>query len=70
MAKEVEWMGSTKCDYCNEEIKDDLYDAKTIYGPWATMCKEHFKKLSCSIGPGKGQHYKKNEQGKFIKVEG
>ena len=37
------WHGSTKCDFCKEDLSKNLvgsrlYDAKTIHGPWATMC--------------------------------
>lgn len=29
----------TKCDFCKCKA---MYDGKTIKGPWAYMCKEHF----------------------------
>lgn len=29
----------TKCDYCNKKAK---YDAKSLQGPWAYMCQEHY----------------------------
>jgi len=71
MPKQVQWFGSKKCDICGIECEDELYDAVTKYGPWATMCKDCFKKESINkLGTGYGQHYVKNEEGKFMKVEG
>lgn len=37
-----------KCDFCDDMA---LYDGKTIMGPWAFMCKVHFKKHGTST-PG------------------
>lgn len=28
-----------KCDFCPCEA---IYDAKTIYGPWAYLCQRHY----------------------------
>lgn len=71
MAKEVEWLSSNKCDYCGKEIDDILIDGRTKTGPWATMCKSCHKKYGVNkFGVGFGQKYKKNSEGKFIKIEG
>lgn len=32
-----------------------LYDGKTIHGPWAYMCEEHFRLYGIGLGTGKGQ---------------
>lgn len=32
-----------------------LYDGKTIHGPWAYMCAEHFRLYGVGLGTGKGQ---------------
>lgn len=37
-----------KCDFCK---KPAIYDAKTILGPWAFVCQEHFNKY-CEHIPG------------------
>ena len=63
------WLGSHTCDFCHKEITDILYDAKTKYGPWATMCNSCFFNNGLGLGLGLGQKYKLNN-GKFIKVEG
>ena len=43
-----------KCDFCDAQA---VYDAKTVIGPWANLCEEHFKEYSPdeSLGTGKGQ---------------
>lgn len=41
-----------KCDFCD---KPAHYDGKTIMGPWAHMCEEHFAKYGVGLGTGKGQ---------------
>jgi len=41
-----------KCDFCD---KPALYDGKTIMGPWAHMCEEHFKQYGVGLGTGRGQ---------------
>lgn len=69
----TKWLGKHKCDFCDVGlIKDVLYDARTIYGPWAVMCQEHFELFSLGkLGTGYGQKYVKtmNPIGLF-KVEG
>lgn len=71
MTKEVKWLGSRKCDFCHTECRDDLYDARTVYGPWATMCAECFETYGAgNLGLGRGQHYRKDRNGEFVKVEG
>ena len=40
------------CDFCDLPAK---YDGKTIGGPWANMCEEHFLDFGIGLGTGKGQ---------------
>jgi len=69
--KVVKWLSNRTCDFCHKECDKDLYDAVTVYGPWATMCKSCFEKNSNGLlGTGYGQHYVRNENNEFIKVEG
>jgi len=65
-----EWLGETVCDICHKDIKEELYDAGTNLGPWATMCKKCWTKYrkSPKLGIGYGQKYVEKE-GKWIKVE-
>ena len=69
--KEVVWTGSKTCDFCHKEISDILIDGKTMMGPWATMCPSCHRFYGYKrFGTGIGQKYKKNSDGKFIKIEG
>lgn len=42
-----------KCDMCDKEAQ---YDARTVMGPWAFMCADHFSEFSVGVlGTGFGQ---------------
>jgi len=72
-SKNVKWLGKHKCDFCTGKlIEKILYDARTIYGPWAVMCDEHFKVYGLGkLGTGYGQKYiKQTDPIGFFKVEG
>lgn len=47
------------CDICGGEFNGVLYDAKTSWGPWATMCGSCFRVEGGSLGLGRGQKYVK-----------
>ncbi len=70
MAKQVEWMGETKCDVCHHECGKELYDAKTKFGGWATLCQSCYIAMGVGIGTGLGQKYEKQPDGKYVKVKG
>lgn len=38
------------CEVCDGPIHEVFYDAKTVQGPWACMCKTCF-----TLGPGIGK---------------
>jgi hypothetical protein len=40
------------CNFCN---KLALYDAVTLFGPWANMCQLHFDIYGTGLGTGRGQ---------------
>lgn len=66
----IKWLSSRECDFCKNEIKKELYDAQTVYGCWATMCKECFEHFSTHrLGTGFGQKYEETN-GEFVKVQG
>lgn len=52
------------------EIGSVVYDGRTKMGPWATMSEASYKKYGVGLGTGRGQKYRRNEQGHFIKEEG
>ena len=48
------------CDICKHEgmltsASTARYDGKTIFGPWANMCPEHFRSHGIGLGTGRGQ---------------
>jgi len=48
-----------------------MYDAKTVYGPWANMTQESFEKHAIGyLGTGYGQKYQMQDDGKWLKVGG
>lgn len=66
----VKWLGSKECDFCHTTCKKDLYDGMTTFGAWAVMCPSCFIFNGRGVGPGVGQHYHKDKNGDFVKIEG
>ena len=64
--KKKYWLGPLPiiCDICHSQVGEEFVDGRTIYGPWANMCHDCFKQI------GVGLHYKKDETGKYLKIEG
>ena len=48
-----------QCDFCKQDptvmYQEAHYDGKTKMGPWANMCREHFRQFGTGLGLGKGQ---------------
>ena len=63
------WMGSTKCDICGCDITTELVDGMTNMGPWAVMCPKCHRIHGVGLGAGRGQKYRRDESGDFVKVE-
>lgn len=48
-----------------------MYDAKTRRGPWANMSEESFQEHGYGrLGPGFGQKYQMQADGRWLKIEG
>jgi len=59
-----------KDDFGNAII-DEFIDGKTKEGPWAIMSIDSWRLYSRGqLGQGWGQRYKKQKDGKWLKVEG
>lgn len=45
------------CDFCKEQgvTSKAHYDGKTVFGPWANMCNEHYVTYGLGLGTGIGQ---------------
>ena len=69
------WMSvvPVKCDTCGIGIGHRFYDAATNYNSiWAIMCPSchHFGPGRGLVGPGRGQEYTKQDDGRFAKTAG
>lgn len=55
---EVKMSTMPDCDVCKHEGREPTvaaYDGKTVYGPWAYMCEDHFHMIGVGLGMGRGQ---------------
>ena len=58
-------------DDFGDTITDEIIDARTKIGPWALMTPNSWKKYGFNkLGTGFGQRYKKQKDGKWLKIEG
>lgn len=67
------WVGDVgQYDDFGRVIEDEFIDAPTIQGPWATMTPKSWRQNGADVklGTGHGQRYKKQTDGKWLKVEG
>jgi len=72
MAKPRYWIGpiGSKDDF-NRPIDVEFIDGKTRMGPWAIMSIDSWRRYGCGqLGTGWGQRYRKQTDGKWLKVEG
>jgi hypothetical protein len=71
MPREKYWIGTIgEKDDFNCPILNEFVDGKTRHGPWAIMAPASYKIYGMGLGLGRGQRYKKQENGKWLKVEG
>lgn len=61
MGDRVEVARIPDCDICaNDPIGKPrrtpaIVDGKTVHGPWANMCEQHFDQYGVGLGTGRGQ---------------
>jgi hypothetical protein len=66
------WIGDvgSKDDF-GQPITNEFIDGKTKMGPWATMSPASWKRYGIgALGTGFGQRYKKQDDGRWLKVQG
>ncbi len=70
--KEIYWMGELgDRDNFESLYNGTMYDGKTKMGPWANMSEWSWNKYGVGkLGIGSGQKYKKQPDGRWLKVEG
>jgi hypothetical protein len=66
------WMGHIgPTDDFGQPIKDTVYDGKTRMGPWAMMTPSSWRTYGVGqTGTGFAQKYEKQDDGRWLKVEG
>ena len=71
-ARQVFWLGRVPsyCQVSGTPITDEFVDGRSANGQWAIMHPETFAALGHPFGPGFGQKYKKQSDGKWLKVAG
>lgn len=71
MASHRYWMSAVKEeDDFGHLIHDTFIDGATIYGQWAIMTPESHRLHGRGIGPGLGQQYEKQPDGRWLQVRG
>ena len=76
MTKQKQWLGSPiiLCDLCLGLLTtpegDFFIDGATNLGGWACMCVKCHKTYGKGLGQGRGQSYKAQPDGTWLKVEG
>lgn len=69
-AAAVYWMGRVPpTDDFGDPVSDEFVDGKTDMGPWALMSPRSFDRHGVGIGMGSGQRYRKQPDGRWLKVE-
>lgn len=68
----IYWAGSpTRCDLCGRPLGESFVDGRTKpRGQWGIMDPGCHAKYGYSLGPGYGQLYEKQEDGRWLKTEG
>ncbi len=71
MAKQIFWCGPIdKCQLTGDELGDTMYDARLPSGQWGNIGQRAFEENGCRLGTGLGQKYKRQEDGRWLLVEG
>jgi hypothetical protein len=67
----VYWTGTVPMrDDFDNPILNQFVDGRTTMGPWALMSMDSFNTHGVGLGIGMGQHYVKQGDGRWLKVNG
>ena len=71
-AKPKYWTGTVdETDDFGHPIDGEFIDGRTMIGPWASMSPRSWARHGVGkLGTGNGQRYRKQADGKWLKVEG
>jgi hypothetical protein len=73
MTGERYWVGEApETDDFGGPIVKEFVDGRTRLGSWAVMNPANFARYgsSAGLGTGRGQRYKRQDDGRWLKVEG
>ena len=73
MTKQITWVGEppTRCDVTTQLITNEFIDGRLKHtGVWGCFHPNTYDRLGCGLGTGKGQRYKLQDDGRWLKVEG
>lgn len=70
--KPVYWLGTEikTCQVCSGAMSTVMYDCRVPGMGWANICHHCFTGYRCKLGTGLGQKYKKQTDGRWLKVKG
>jgi hypothetical protein len=67
----IYWMGRVGlCDKCRKPLGNRIIDGATENGPWGLFDPACHKEIGIGLGTGRGQAFEKQEDGRYLKVEG
>ena len=68
----VHWIGVVPdvCDLCQQPIRETFVDGATMVGPWRNMDLRCLRMHGRGLGRGLGQMYRRQDDGRWLKVEG
>lgn len=67
----VYWPGEVnRCAVCQKRLTDEFIDGDTVRGVWCTMHVSCHAIFGRGLGIGRGQKYRKQEDGRWKRVEG
>lgn len=69
--KPVYWVGKVPAkDDFGAHIGQEFVDGRTKQGAWAIMAPTNHDRYGCGLGMGRGQKYRLQADGRWLKVEG
>lgn len=58
------------CEKCEKPIVSTFVDSATKRGLWGCLCLDCHRRIGVGLGLGRGELYRKQDDGRFLKTEG
>lgn len=71
--REVYWLSDVPdaCQLSGRKIITEFVDGRVPgMSSWAIMAPDYFRGIGGTLGTGRGQHYRKQANGRWLKIEG